>query len=326
MSLKISNQGEPKLLFDFLEYLNIVKSYSKKTIEAYSMDLMLFFDFYKTYQKLNVQVKDFNIFILSKVKTSDIIAFIVYSNYNRDNNPYTRERKLIAIRRFFTWLKYLYPNIIKVNPAKGINKITKVERLPKYLSLENAKKIQNIFNVSNCNYPIRNNTIISLFLSTGMRLSELININIIDIDFKNSSITVKGKGNKERTVYLNKLCKNNLLNYINYRKRKTNKLDITSPLFINNKGERLGTDGIEYICKKAYKLAGLEEYGYNIHTLRHTAATLIYRYVSQDILILKEFLGHKYIKSTEIYTHVYSKQLVDAVNKNPLNNIDKNVA
>ena len=326
MSLKLNEEKEPKILLDFLEYLQIVKAYSKKTIDAYNMDLMIFFNFYKTYQKLNVNVEDFNIFILLKVKTSDIIAFIVYSNYNRDNNPYTRERKLIAIRRFFTWLQSLYPNNIKVNPAKGINRITKVERLPKYLSLENAKKLQTIFNIKNTNYPLRNNAIISLFLSTGMRLSELINIDLIDINFKDSSIVVKGKGNKERTVYINKLCKSNLLNYIDYRKRKKDELDLNSPLFVNNKGTRLGVDGIEYICEKAYKLAGLEEYGYNIHTLRHTAATLIYRYVTQDILILKEFLGHKHIKSTEIYTHTYNKQLVDAVNKNPLNYISEEAA
>ena len=326
MYVKIKNEKKPKILNDFLEYLQVIKNYSLKTIEGYGLDLMLFFKFYKEYQRINVEIFDFNIFILSKVKTSDVISFLVALNFNRDSSPYTRQRKLTAIRRFFKWLMYLYPNNIKINPTKGINNISKVERLPKYLSLENAQKLQKIFTIKNCNYPLRNNAIISLFLSSGIRLSELININICDINFNNNSILVRGKGRKERTIYLNKACKDNLLKYLEYRKRKNLYKDINSPLFINNKGKRIGTDGIEYICQKAYKLAGLEKYGYTIHTLRHTAATIIYKYVSQDIFLLKEFLGHKNISSTEIYTHLYNQTLIDAVNKHPLNNTQKLVA
>lgn len=319
MDLKINAKQNPKILHNFLYYLQVIKGYSLKTVNGYKLDLLQFFNFIKEYQKINIEINEFNIFILSQVATADVIAFLVYLNFSKDSSPYTRQRKLTAIRQFYRWLKYLYPKRIKMNPTHQIENILKVERLPKYLSLKQAKKVCNIFTIQNTNYPLRNNTIISLFICTGLRLNELINIKICDVDFSNNCIKVKGKGNKERIVYFNTSCKLKLQKYLYLRERKGQPIDIHSPLFLNNKGKKLGTDGIEYICHKAYKLAGLEQYKYNVHSLRHTAATIMYRYVTQDVLILKEFLGHKRISTTEIYTHTYNKQLVEAMKKHPLN-------
>lgn len=324
MELKINkNEESPKILLDFLEYLNIIKGYSSNTINGYKLDLLLFFNFIRVYHRLNIEIKNFNIFILAKVRTSDIIAFLVYLNFKRDSSYMTRQRKLTAIRQFYKWLIHLYPGCIQKNPSNEIENIKKVERLPKYISLQKARELQSIFNIKNCNYPQRNNAILCLFLTSGIRLNELINIKISDINFKQKTIKVKGKGNKERTVYFNEFCYEKIKNYLDFRQRKGEIININSFLFINNKGSKLGPDGVEYICHKAYKLSGLEEYGYTIHTLRHTAATILYRYVTQDLLILKEFLGHQRISTTEIYTHVYNKQLIDAVNNHPLN-VDTN--
>ena len=224
MELKVNDEKKPKILLEFLEYLQVIKNYSQKTIESYSLDLMLFFTFYQHYQKLKLGVEDFDIFVLSKVKTSDIISFIVYIGFNKDSSPYTRERRIVAIRRFYKWLQYLKPKIIKVNPAETIGNIVKIERLPKYLSLEKAKQMQEIFTKQNSRYPQRNNAIISLFLSSGIRLRELINIDIEDINFNNNSIKIKGKGAKERKVYFNEKCKKKIQKYLEVRKTNESKV------------------------------------------------------------------------------------------------------
>ena len=320
-------KDEPKILNNFLSYLQVIKNYSKNTIDGYRLDLMQFFRFINEYHRFNIQIKYFNIFILLRVQEADIIAFLVYLNYFKDSSVMTRQRKLTAIRQFYKWLINLHPSCIKTNPAANIDNIKKVERLPKYIPFKKAKELQNIFNITNSNYPQRNNAILCLFLNSGIRLNELINIKILDVNFKLNTIKVRGKGHKERTIYFNELCHRKIKEYLKFRERKGEKIDVNDFLFLNNKHKKLGTDGIEYICHKAYKIANLEKYGYTIHTLRHTAATILYRYVTQDLLILKEFLGHKHITTTQIYTHVYNKQLIDAMNAHPLNHItDKKIS
>lgn len=261
--------------------------------------------------------------ILVNVKETDIIAFLVHLNFSRDNKPSSRNRKLSAIRSFYKWLLYTNPTIKKENPAKEILNNGKIFRIPKYLNLKQAQKIQSIFTLENSKFSARNNAIISLFLNTGTRASELINIDIQDIDFKNNSIIVHGKGNKERIVYFTDSCKEKLMRYLNTRFKNKGLINITEPLFLSRYNKRLGIDGIEDVCAKAYELMGLKDYGYTTHTLRHTTATLIYIYVAQDILLLKRVLGHQSISSTEVYTHVYDKQVKEAFNKNPLSNITK---
>lgn len=309
-------ENVPKILEKYLNYMIAVKGCSIRTIEEFSRDIVQFMLFFKDYHDIPIPVKDFNIFVLIQVKESDIIAFLVYLSYSKDNSPYTRQRKVTSLRSFYKWLFFMHRNIKGQNPTLGITSIKKVERLPKHLTLNQAKEIQNIFNRSNTKFPERNNAIISLFLCTGIRLSELININIIDIDFKQNSIVVFGKNSKERRVYFNNYCKVILLEYINVRKTAPN----NKALFLNRFGERVGVQAIENICKNAYKLLGIDELGYSPHTLRHSAATIMYTHVKEDILLVKDFLGHSSIASTEIYTHIHNSNLKQAVEKNPLNN------
>ena len=208
---------------------------------------------------------------------------------------------------------------MKENPMLSLPGIQQQIRLPKYLNLKDAYKIQNIFNISNSRFYIRDNLIITLFLQTGMRLSELVNININNINFDKKSITIIGKNNKERIIYLNDLCMKKLKEYINLRKNKTKIININEALFLNKNGQRLQQHGVEYICKKAFKLAGLEEYNYTTHSLRHTVATQLY-INDIDLLVIKEILGHSSITTTEIYTHVHNLKVKEAVEKNPLSN------
>ncbi len=308
-------KNNPKVLNDFLNYLISVKGYSINTIQSYNSDLILFFRFIQMYMNIPIAIKEFNQFILLQVREADILAFLVNCNYSKDNNPYTRQRKLTAIRSFYRWLLPSFRGgINKKNPADNIKNIKKIVRLPKYLSLEEAKKIQRIYTKENSRYPLRNNLIISLFLSTGIRLSELININIKDINFENSSINIIGKNNKERIVYYNEYCKKQLNLYLRNRNAKS-----TDPLFISNQNKRINKVTVKDICENAFKLLNLADKNYTPHTLRHTAATIIYSR-NADILLLKSFLGHESIKSTEIYTHLCSKQIKEAVERNPLSN------
>ena len=311
----------PKILIDFLNYLIAIKGYSFNTIKSYYVDLMIYFEFLKEYLEIKVNIKDFNIFILANIKEHVIIAFLVYLNFHRDNTAQTRQRRLSSVRTFYKWLLNNYPPFsMQENPTAHIANIEPIIRLPKYLNLEQARKIQTIFTKENSKFYERNNMIITLFLHTGLRLSELVSLDIKDIDFNRNIIRIIGKGNKERTVYIDKVLRKKLKEYLNIRNKNQKVVCINDALFMSYQGKRLGINGVEDICKKAYKLMGLEDYGYTTHTLRHTSATLIYK-KTRNLLILKEFLGHNSLSSTEIYLHIANEKIKDAVDKNPLNEV-----
>ena len=320
--MKKNYERNPKILNEFLKYLKTM-NYSLESIRKYSSNLLMFFKFYKEYSKIDADVAMFNEIILSCVKKSDVLAYLTYLSQHLDNSPKTRQFKLTCIRSFYKWLFSRYPLFQnKVNPTKDIPNIERVVRLPKYLNLEQSKKIVKIFTLENSIYPLRNNTIIFMFLNTGLRVSELVGLNIKDVNLKNKYIRIIGKGNKERIVYINEATKKQLLKYFSFRFKGKN-VNSNEPLFVNHMHKRLGSDGIGDICKQAYKLMGLEEYGYTTHTLRHTFAVLIYHYVKSDILLIKDVLGHESISSTEVYTHVFNEKTKQAIDNNPLNNLEK---
>ena len=164
----------------------------------------------------------------------------------------------------------------------------------------------------------------TLFLNCGLRLSELVGINIQDIDFSEAKLTVIGKGNKERTIYLNKACLNALSEYLSVRPKngvKVDKLHSEKALFLSERKERISRRTVQYIVDKELKRAGLDSSKYSVHKLRHTAATLMYQYGNVDIRALQELLGHESISTTEIYTHVDNSQVRNAVESNPLANL-----
>jgi len=318
----MNRKNNPEILNNFLNYLLVIKGYSINTINEYNKDLLLFFNFIKDYLNIKIEVKKFNQLLLLQIKKADIIAFLVYCNYSKDNNPYTRQRKLTAIRSFYRWLLGYHTNACYiVNPTEGIENIKKTIRIPKYLTLDQSISIQKAFNKQNCRYSARNNAIISLFLSTGLRISELISIKMQDINFTNNSIKIIGKGNKERTVYFSNNCKSILNNYI-ATKSKDKTININEPLFLSNRRGEMSRSTVYYICKNAFKYININELNYSPHTLRHTAATIIYKYVKPDILLIKEFLGHSSVNSTEIYTHIENIRIKDAVERNPLANFN----
>ena len=215
--------------------------------------------------------------------------------------------------------------MIDNNPAQNLETPKLDKRLPKYLSLDDSKKVLTVtVNDESDENKERDYAIITLFLNCGLRLSELIGINLQDINFDDYKLTVIGKGNKERTIYLNKACINAIKNYIKVRPTEGVKNDSKASnkaLFLSKRRERISNRTVQYIVDKELTKAGLDTSKYSTHKLRHTAATLMYQYGQVDIRALQEILGHKSISTTEIYTHVSNEQARDAIEKNPLANL-----
>ncbi len=197
-------------------------------------------------------------------------------------------------------------------------------RLPKYLSLDDSKKLLDVASDEDNRNCQRDYAITTLFLNCGMRLSELVGINTNDINFSDCKLNVIGKGNKERTIYLNKACMKAIADYLQVRPKENIKHDSRyseKALFLSERRERISNRTVQHIIAKELQKAGLDCKKYSVHKLRHTAATLMYQYGQVDIRALQELLGHESISTTEIYTHVNNEQVRDAVERNPLANL-----
>lgn len=232
----------------------------------------------------------------------------------------TRARKVSSIRAFFKYLS-TKAHLIDKNPAIDLETPKLDKRQPRYLSLEDSQKLLNVTKNKENKNAERDFAIITIFLNCGLRLSELVGINIDDIDFSENKMTVFGKGHKERTIYLNKACINAIRGYLDVRPKegvKRDKLDSYKALFLSERRERISRRTVEYIVDKELRAAGLDTKKYSTHKLRHTAATLMYQYGNADIRALQELLGHESIATTEIYTHVANNQVRDIVENNPL--------
>ena len=193
--------------------------------------------------------------------------------------------------------------------------------MPKHLSLDESKVLLNVSQNEDNRNNLRDYAIITLFLNCGMRLSELVNINIKDIVFSEQKLNVIGKGNKERTIYLNNACMKAVKEYLDVRPKEGIKYDSADALFLSERRERISNRTVQVIVKRELQKAGLDTTKYSVHKLRHTAATLMYQYGNVDIRALQELLGHESISTTEIYTHVDNSQVRNAVESNPLANL-----
>ena len=250
----------------------------------------------------------------------DIHAYLFYLKNNFNSKSATRARKVASIRVFFNYLCNK-SGMIDKNPAQNLETPKQDKRIPKYLSLDDSKKLlEAATNIDDRNKE-RDFAIITLFLNCGMRLSELVGINFKDINFNDCKLSVIGKGNKERTIYLNKACMNAINNYIAIRPRDGVKSNSRDALFLSERKERISNRTVQYIVKQELQRAGLDTNKYSVHKLRHTAATLMYQYGNVDIRALQELLGHESISTTEIYTHVDNSQVRNAVESNPLANL-----
>ena len=321
----------PDFLREFLYYMQTIKGLSVRSVEAYYIDLKLFLRF--LYQKRignidnetidDVDIKGISFDFIENISQSDILDFLFFVMDSRGNSAASRARKLSSLRGFFKYLTQKTGKL-KDNPCENIELPNNKKRLPKFLTLQQSMDL--LSNI-NSDFPLRDYCILMLFLNCGMRLSELVGIDIKDI--RDDTLRIIGKGNKERTVYLNSGCLRAINDYLEERN------SIVSPsvepaLFISKKRKtRLSTRRVQQIVDDCLKSAGLDGQGFSAHKLRHTAATLLYRSGSADMLALKEILGHEHVSTTEIYTHISDEALMKAAKGSPLStfknpNVKKN--
>ena len=312
----------PQIIKEYLYYMLTIKGRSPRTVQAYYTDLALFFRYlYRIKNKSKsefiqeIDISDLNIDFVRSVTLSDIYEYMNYVLSERSNNSTTRARKASTIRSYFRFLT-TKANLLQDDPAKSLETPSIKKSLPKYLTLEES--IELLASVDGTQFE-RNYCIMTLFLNCGLRLSELVGINLTDI--KNNTLRVLGKGNKERQVYLNEACISAIDKYLLVRKDLTVKELHKNALFISKNGTRLGPRSVQLIVTKFLETAGLAGRGFSTHKLRHTAATLMYQHGNVDIRVLKDILGHESIATTEIYTHVSSGQMEKAMNAIPLSKV-----
>lgn len=323
----IHREDNPDYLNSFLDYSITILNKSPNSIKEYNYDLAMFLKFIKRRFKLTdetdfsaITILDIPLSVIRQIKLDDIHAFLSYLAIDLKSKPTTRARKVSTIRIFFNYLSQK-AGLIENNPAQNLETPKLGKRMPKYLTLDESKKLLDvtISKDDEDKNSIRDYAIITLFLNCGMRLSELVGINIKDITFSECKLNVIGKGNKERTIYLNKACMNAIEEYLkNARPKEGIHYNSKDALFLSKRRERISNRTVQYIVKKELQKAGLDTTKYSVHKLRHTAATLMYQYGNTDIRALQELLGHKSISTTEIYTHVDNSQVRNAVESNPL--------
>jgi site-specific recombinase XerD len=322
--MEINKDECPYYLNEYIFYMKVIKGRSERTIEAYYIDLRLFLRYIKL-TKYNlpadadietISIKDLPAEILKQITLNDAIEFLYYTSSERDNHAATRARKASSLKSFFNYL-FKNTNLIDKNPVKDLELPSLKKALPKFLTLEESLELLNNIKSSN---PVRDYCIITLFLNCGMRLSELVGLNIKDINLNEKTMRLLGKGNKERIIYINEACVDALKNYL---KSRESSVKDPNALFLSSRGTRINKRRVQQIVEECLKHANLDGKGISTHKLRHTAATLMYQHGNVDTLVLKEILGHKSIATTEIYTHLSDEKLKKAADSSPLANVKK---
>ena len=317
----------PPLVKEFASYKSVIQNSSEKTISEYLLDLRTFFRFLlardhkispdsEEFDKIDIRSVDLD--YIKNITTEDIYEFLMYADNVRGNMAAAKSRKLSSIKGFF---KYLTTKrmMLEDNPAINIEAPKKKKALPKFLSLEESLELLNaVKNDKESKTTLRDYAIITLFLNCGMRVSELVGIDLQDVDAQFRSLTVTGKGNKQRIVYLNEACRKALADHTEERLSEKHKTCTSHALFLSSRDQRISVKTVQWVVYKYLDMAGLESKHYSVHKLRHTAATLMYQTGNVDVRVLKDILGHEQLNTTQIYTHVSNRSMEEAMEKNPL--------
>ena len=315
------------LLENYCSYMLAALGRSELTVKEYKYDLILFARFLKIDRGMvpedtpleEIDISDIDVKTLNKVTTDDLLAFVIWLSRSRKQSNAARARHIASLRSFF---KYLHSKrrVIDNNPAYDLESPKIGKRNPKYLTLEQSQNLLKVAYDSPKESNERDYCMLTLFLNCGMRLSELRGININDIH--GTTLTVIGKGNKERTIYLNDACLEAINDWMDKRATQKIKPEAEKALFVSKRGTRISCDMIQLTIKRLLEESGIDTNVYSVHKLRHTAATLMYKYGKVDIRNLQMILGHQSVSTTQIYTHVDDDALQRAIESNPLANFD----
>lgn len=310
----------PDIIKEYLFYMQTIKGRSEKTVDEYFLDLRTFFRFLKVKRKLSnkefdeITISDIDLNFIKTVSLMDAYEFMNFLSRERHNTAVSRARKCSSLKQFFNFLT-VKKHYLETDPMRELEIPKNKKSLPKYLTLEQSIELLNSVDGKNKE---RDYCILTLFLNCGLRLAELVALNMSSIRSDNTMV-VLGKGNKERIVYLNDACINALNDW--RKVRPNDKLKDRDALFISGQNKRLSRESVQKMVQKYLEKIGLDSQGYSCHKLRHTAATLMYQHGEVDIRVLKDVLGHENLGTTQIYTHISSEQLKNASDKNPLANI-----
>ena len=320
----------PQVLREFLSYHETIKGQSQRTISEYYLDLRMFLRFMRLIKDEmpyntpldSISIKDLDIEFIKTITITDIFDFLSYLANDRQSElsvdpgigAAARARKLSAIKSFYKYLT-VRTKLLTVNPVKEVEFPKIRKSLPKYLTLEESRRL--LSSVRGVNEK-RDYAILMLFLNCGIRRSELVGLNLSDV--YEDRIRVSGKGNKERIVYFGSACKAAIDEYLPERNKKV--LSDNRALFGSRDNNRISVTAVHRLVKKHMLAAGLDPSQYSAHKLRHTAATLM---ISNgvDIKTVQEVLGHEHLNTTEIYTHIENTELKIAAEANPISRLEK---
>lgn len=314
----------PDVIKEYLFFMQTIKGRAIKTVDEYYLDLRTFFRFLLQKRRLvdseipfdEISIISIDVEFLRTVSLMDAFEFMYYLERTRNNSKTSRARKCSSIKRFFNYLA-VKKHYIETDPMRELE-IPKIDKtLPKYLTLEQSIEL---LNAVDGKFKERDYCILTLFLNCGLRLSELVSLNMNSIRSDNTMV-VTGKGSKQRIIYLNDAC----ISALNeWRKvRPNDELKDRDALFVSSHHKRLSREMVQKTVQKYLEKIGLDSQGYSCHKLRHTAATLMYQHGEVDIRVLKDVLGHENLGTTQIYTHVSDTQRKIASEKNPLSKIKK---
>lgn len=322
----------PNILKEFLVYHESIKGQSQLTISEYYLDLRMFLRFVKLMRKdmpittklEEISIKDVDLEFIREIDTSDVFDFLSYLSNERAINPESqapdygispaaRARKLSAIKSFYKYLT-VRTKQLQENPVAELEYPKLRKSLPKYLTLEQSAALLKAVSGQN---EKRDYAILMLFLNCGIRRSELVGLNLTDV--YEDRIRVVGKGNKERFVYFGSACRKAIDAYLEERNQKV--LTDNRAMFGSRNGNRISTDAVHRLVKKALLQAGLDSTQFSAHKLRHTAATMMLS-GGVDVKTVQEVLGHENLNTTQIYTHIENTELKIAAEANPLSKLD----
>ncbi len=314
----------PDIVKQYCMYLRNVRGRSKNTVDEYCFDLRTFFRFIKMFKKLDnntefdkITITDIDLDLIRTISSMDVFEFMNYVTDTNKNSASTRQRKSSALKGFFAYLS-VHEKLLTENPTENLRTPKKRKKLPKFLTLEQSIELLKAVDGT---YKDRDYCILVLFLNCGLRLSELVSININHIIRSSNTVRVVGKGDKERIIYLNQACITAIDDYI--KVRPTDKVKDKDALFLSARLQRISPKTVQYIVNTYLEKIGLRSEGYSVHKLRHTTATLMHQN-GTDIRVIQDFLGHENLGTTEIYTHISTKQIKEASETNPLSKIKIN--
>ena len=313
----------PDILMEFLEYHSTVRGHSDRTVAGYYLDLKILFRFLKRRRHLvpidlpfnEIDITDVDLDFIKQIKIEELYRYQSFSPERMNSvnalSAASRCRRTSSVKSFFNYLT-TKRHLLDYNVCQELDMPKRQASLPRYLEESECELL-----LAACDgpYELRDYCILMLFLSCGLRISELVSLNVTDI--YEDHLRVLGKGNKERVIYFAEGCREAIDDYLSVRNVENVKESDKNALFISQKNCRFGARGIQQMLEKKLLAAGLDPSRYSPHKLRHTAATLMLKN-GVDTRALQEVLGHSNLNTTQIYTHLDNAALHEAARANPI--------